>query len=216
MQIIPINPQQPEPERIKRAAHILLNKGVIGYPTETVYGLGAHALQPVAIEKIYRLKKRDTTKPVLIIAGSVEMVSQLVKVFPPVARQLAHAFWPGPLTMIFPVAEVIPSIIHGPGTTIGIRIPGHRICLELLRACGVPITSTSANITGGANPISAAEVVRSMGEQLDAVIDGGVAASRTASTVIDISNESPILVREGIISKQVLESFLKKPIREKT
>ncbi|MBN2010374.1 threonylcarbamoyl-AMP synthase [candidate division KSB1 bacterium] len=208
MKIFKINPQNPEPALIEQAAKIILRDGVIGYPTETVYGLGANALREPAIHNIFRLKQRDQDKPILVIASDTEMINRIVKSIPDAALRLADAFWPGPLTMLFPAANNLPSALLGGRSTIGIRIPDHPVCLELLRYCGVPITSTSANISGDQNPMSAEEVANAFGDQLDALIDGGIATSRMPSTVVDISTDPPKLIRDGVITRQQIVTIL--------
>lgn len=199
MNIIKINPQKPEIEKLQEAADIIINTGVIGYPTETVYGLGANALSDATVEKIFDLKGREKNKPILIIASDLDQVKRMVTSFPRHAEILAKAFWPGALTMIFEAAPQLSPLLLGGGNQIGIRIPASQICLELLKLCGVPITSTSANLSGRENPITAQEVLDYFGKKLDLIIDGGRLPSRVASTVIAIENEKLKLLREGAI-----------------
>lgn len=214
MEILKINPDNPEIELLNRAAEIILKDGVIGYPTETVYGLGANALSDRAVGKIFELKNREKNKPIIIIAAETEQVKQLVAWFPDVAMSLAKYFWPGPLTMVFEAASHLPKPLLGGGNHIGIRIPGNRICLELLKRCGVPITSTSANISGQQNPINAKEVIENFGDKLDLIIDGGTSLSRIASTVVKVDVDRIALIREGAISKLTIEQEIGKIIDE--
>ena len=212
MKILKINPANPENKLLREAAEIIASGGVIGYPTETVYGLGANALNRSAVNKIYILKGRGKNKPILIIASDLDQVKQLVSFFPETADILARSFWPGPLTIIFKAADFVNKKLLGEGDTIGIRIPDNKICLELLRLCGVPLTSTSANISGGKNPISATEVADNFGDKLDLIIDGGIAQSRTPSTVVSLANESVTMVRQGAISKLEIEQVIESKI----
>ncbi len=205
MNILKINPGHPEPDLLNRAAEVIMQGGVIGYPTETVYGLGANALNDAAVEKVFALKGREKNKPILIIASDLTQVKNLVISFPRQAAILAATFWPGPLTMVLEAAPQLSKSLLGFRNRIGVRIPGNPICLELLQRCGVPITSTSANISGQKNPISAAEVYENFGDQLDLIIDGGMAPSRAPSTVIGFDDDQVTLIREGAISKIIIE-----------
>ena len=203
--ILKIDPDQPEKDKIAIAADIILNGDVIGYPTETVYGLGANSYNPEAVSQIFTLKQRPSFQAILIIVSDIEQITNLVAEFPDNIRFLTSKFWPGPLTVIFPAAKTINSMLLGTDKTIGIRIPANKICLELLRTCGVPITSTSANISGQKNPISADEVAKNFGDKLKLIIDGGPSSSRIPSTVISFFNKKIKIIREGAISKRILE-----------
>lgn len=208
MNVLLINPVHPEPDLLTKAADVILQGGVIGYPTETVYGLGANALSDAVVEKIFELKGREKNKPILIIASELDEVKKLAASFPAQAEILANAFWPGALTMIFEAAPQLSPLLLGGGNQIGIRIPGNQICLELLKLCGVPITSTSANLSGKANPISAREVFENFGDKLDLIIDGGPSQSRTPSTVLQIDTDRLTLIREGAIPKAKIEEII--------
>ena len=206
--ILKINPEQPQLELLKSVTEIILNNGVIGYPTETVYGLGANALSDVAVEKVFDLKGREKNKPILIISSKIEQVKSLVSSFPEKVEALARAFWPGPLTMVLKADPRLSRLLLGGGNQVGIRIPGNKICLELLKRCGVPITSTSANISGQKNPISASEVCENFGHKLDLIIDGGKSQSRVPSTVVVVEEDTVKLIREGVISKFKIEQVI--------
>jgi L-threonylcarbamoyladenylate synthase len=214
MEILKINPNNPAIELLKRAAEVILKDGVIGYPTETVYGLGANALSDLAVGKIFELKHREKNKPILIIAAEIEQVKQLVAFFSDMAMSLANRYWPGPLTMVFEATPHLPKPLLGGGNQIGIRIPSNRICLELLKLCGVPITSTSANISGQKNPINTKEVIVNFGDKLDLIIDGGTSFSRIPSTVLKVDDNRVMLIRDGAISKITIEQEIGKIIDE--
>jgi L-threonylcarbamoyladenylate synthase len=214
MKVLKINPDNPEIGPLNQAAEVILKDGVIGYPTETVYGLGANALSDLAVKKIFELKNREQNKPILVIATEVGQVKQLVSRFLDTATILANRFWPGPLTMVFEAAPHLPKSLLAGGHQIGIRIPGNKICLELLALCGVPITSTSANITGKQNPINAKEVIENFGNKLDLILDGGTSLSRIASTVVKIDDDRVTLIREGAIPKITIEHEIGKIINE--
>lgn len=213
--ILKINPEKPQLELLQIGAEIILKDGVIGYPTETVYGLGANAFNETAVEKVFQLKGRERNKPILIIASNIEQVKSLVVSFPVKAAALARAFWPGPLTMVLKAGSHLSRLLLGGGDQIGIRIPGNEICRELLKLCGVPITSTSANISGQKNPISAREVVENFGNKLDLIIDGGKSLSRIPSTVVAVEQDTVKLIREGAISKFEIEQAIGNLIDEK-
>lgn len=206
--ILEIDPAQPQLELLKSVAELILNDGVIGYPTETVYGLGANALSDIAVEKVFELKGRERNKPILIIASDIEQVKRLVLSFPLKAEMLASAFWPGALTMVLKAAPRLSRLLLGGGNQIGIRIPGNIICRELLKICGVPITSTSANISGQKNPVSALEVRENFGDKPDLIIDGGKSLSRVPSTVVGVDEDNITLIREGSISKSKIEQVI--------
>ena len=215
MKTIKLHPSKPDLKSLSEAANIILNDGVIGYPTETVYGLGANAFSSTAIEKIFQLKKREKGKPILIIDQDLEHVQKLVASFPDIAFHLARQFWPGPLTMVLNAAPYLNRELLGYSNRIGIRVPGHTICLELLKLCGVPITSTSANISGERNPTSAGEVLKNFGDKLDLIIDGGKSMSQIASTVVSVEDDKIVLIREGAISKQKIEKAIGNLVYEK-
>ncbi len=210
--LVKINSLQPESHLLSEAAEIILNDGVIGHPTETVYGLAANIESNVAVEKVFRLKGRDPRKPILVIAMSIKQISALTAQFPPEAAQLSDRFWPGPLTIIFRAAPGVNKRLLGNGQSIGIRIPDNRVCLKLIELCNKPLTSTSANIAGGVNPISASEVRENFGNRLDLILDGGIASSRIASSVLDLSTNIPTLRREGKIRKKDIEQTINRDI----
>ena len=179
--------------------------GVIGYPTDTIYGLGADINNVLAVEKVFQLKKRQKNKPILILAAWLEQVQALTESFPEQAKILASYFWPGPLTLVLPAASQINPLITGNVGTIGVRIPSHRISLELIRRSGVPITSTSANISGTPNPTNAEDVIKTFGDKLDAVIDSGPSPTSLPSTVVSVAASEIKIIREGAIAKEKIE-----------
>lgn len=214
MRLIRINPLHPEPELIEQAAQAILSGQVIGYPTETVYGLGADAFNPAAIDRVFQLKGRDRSRPILVIAADVSQVKRLAH-WSELAERLAGRFWPGPLTLVLPARPGLPPPLLSAEGQVGIRIPAHNFCLELIQQCGVPITSTSANLSGQPNPVTASDVIGYFGDQLDLVIDGGPSVSPIPSTVLGISGDQLILLREGAISKSTIEHFMHLKIHER-
>ena len=206
--ILKINPIHPEPERIGKAARVLEQDGIVGYPTETVYGIGCSAFDAETVNRIYELKHRDRSKALILIAADVMQISDLVKEIPESAERLFDNFWPGPLTIVFESSARIKEFAFGKSKTVAIRIPDSQICLSLLKACGFPIVSTSANRSGEKEALTADEVVRSFGSQLDLIIDGGKAPSNTPSTVVDITKSPAKIVREGSISALEINTVL--------
>jgi len=198
--IIKINNLTPEPELISDAAAILQNGGVIGYPTETVYGIGCNAFDEKAVNRIYDLKHRDKSNALIIIAADIIQISDIVQSIPEQAEKLIDNFWPGPLTMVFEMSQSLKDFPFGKSKTIAIRIPDCPICLSLLKISGFPIVSTSANISGQPAALKASEVYSYFGKQLDLIIDGGDTPSQEPSTVIDITKTPPRLIREGAIT----------------
>jgi L-threonylcarbamoyladenylate synthase len=203
--LVRINPIHPEKEKIAQAVSILRRDGLIGYPTETVYGLGAHIFSEPAVQRIFTAKGRSATKAMILIVSAFSMLENLVQAITPSAQRLIQHFWPGPLTLIFEATAQVPPAVCGGGSSIAIRIPQNQICLDLIDNLGFPITSTSANLAGGANPLSARQVQQTFGDQLDLIIDGGPAQSSLPSTLLDVRTEPAKLVRAGAIDVSEIE-----------
>lgn len=206
--IIHINPRKPEPHLIRQAAKVLIEGGIIGYPTETVYGIGCNALDAAAVDRIYDLKGRDRSKAMIVIAGDILQVRELVKDIPPAAEKLIDNFWPGPLTIIFDAVEKVAAVFRSGHNTIAVRIPDSRICLSLIRQTGFPLISTSANPSGEPPATTAEEVAAAFGNQLDLIIDGGPTPSRTPSTVVDVTRTPVRIVRQGAVSALEIRTVL--------
>lgn len=196
-----IDPYHPEIDLIMRAAHVLQRDGIIGYPTETVYGIGSNIFSQIAVERIYQLKGRDQGKALIVIAADVIQISDLVAEIPDAAERLMENFWPGPLTIVFDASDELRHSAFRKAKTIAIRIPDSAICLSLIKTCGFPIVSTSANRSGKSPATTAEEVEKVFGRQLDLIIDGGATPARTPSTVIDVTRSPARIIREGAISK---------------
>jgi L-threonylcarbamoyladenylate synthase len=208
VEIIKINPEKPEQEKIQQAATILLNNGVIGYPTETVYGIGCNTFNAHAVNRIYELKNRDRSKALILIAADVIQISDLVETIPVQAEKLIEIFWPGPLTIVLNASPRLQEFAFRKSKTIAVRIPDSKICLSLLKICGFPIVSTSANKSGESAAANAQEVEAIFGAQLDAIIDGGLAPSKVPSTVVDLTREPARIVRVGSISALEINTVL--------
>lgn len=208
--VIRVDPLHPQSELLANAADLIHRGGVIAFPTETYYGLGVDALNRQAIERIYTIKGRDRTKPILILIEARARINAFVKPFPPMVERLIETFWPGPLTIIFQASDRIPIELTAGTGKIGIRVPSHPVAKALLSVAGVPLTGTSANRADGPPPQTAEEVRNSIGRQLDLILDGGPTTGEKPSTVLDCTASPFQVVREGIISKEALETVVGK------
>lgn len=193
---------------LARAAEILAAGGILAYPTETFYGLGADATNEKAIRKIYAIKGRNFNSPISVIIDKKENLCPLVEEVPAVAQKLMQAFWPGALTIIFKAAAGISPILSASTGKIGIRISSHPVAGALALSLGGPLTATSANMSGAAECSTAADVLRQIGDKIDAVIDCGETAGKKGSTIIDVTFHPPQILREGVISKKTIEKYI--------
>jgi L-threonylcarbamoyladenylate synthase len=192
------------PKDIARAAEILRNGGTVAFPTETVYGLGANALDASAVSAIFTAKQRPTWDPVIVHVSDRAMLDR-VAIVPPKAEPLIAAFWPGPLTLLLPRTTSVPDNITAGRPLVGVRMPAHPIALALIEAAGLPIAAPSANRFGRTSPTTAQHVLEDLDHRIDAVLDGGPATVGLESTVLD-PNQSPlILYRPGAITAAMLE-----------
>jgi L-threonylcarbamoyladenylate synthase len=197
--LIKVNPQNPEIKIITRATTILKNGGILGYPTETVYGLGADIFNEKAVSRIYQIKSRESHKPIIVIVPSIDVLAQLVTEISPVAEKLIHRFWPGPLTLVFEASPLVPAGIRANGPSIAVRIPDNPVCLALLKHCQTPLTSTSANFSGEPNATTAMMVKQTVGDKLDLILDSGPSRANIPSTVATITNKGVKILRPGAI-----------------
>jgi L-threonylcarbamoyladenylate synthase len=196
------------PAGVQRVSQVILRGGVAAFPTETFYGLGADAQNEAALQKIFLLKGREENKPLLLLIGKREWLSGIVRNISPVAQQLIEEFWPGPLTLVFEASSQLSNLLTAGTGTIGVRISPHPIAQALLQAVGRPITATSANLSGQPSATLASEVYHSLGNRLDAILDGGQTAGGMGSTVLDVSGPIPKIIRPGAISWAQIVSFL--------
>jgi L-threonylcarbamoyladenylate synthase len=192
---------------ISEAAAKIRAGELVAFPTETVYGLGANALDSGAVQKIYELKGRPTSSPLIVHVASIQMAREIVAEWPPLAEELARRWWPGPLTLVLPKKPVIPDIVTAGLLTVGVRMPNHPMALELIHAAGVPIAAPSANRFTGLSPTTADHVQQAFGDSV-AVLDGGPASVGLESTVVAIENGELKLLRPGMISLGDLEQLI--------
>lgn len=200
--------ESPSPVEIDRAAALVRAGRLVAFPTETVYGLGANALDAEAVTRIYAVKGRPATSPLIVHVASVEMAKSLVSSWPEMAECLARTFWPGPLTLVLPKLPVIPDIVTAGLTTVGLRMPSHPLALALIRAAGVPLAAPSANRFTEVSPTTAQHVRNSLGNEVDLILDGGPSEVGIESTVLSLGGLQPVLLRPGGISRPELESVI--------
>lgn len=194
---------------LKRAVECLLSGGLVAFPTESFYGLAVDATNETAIKRLFSVKKRGPDIPVLLLIPSVGALNRFVKRIPPVAHRLIEEFWPGALTLIFEAGpDVSPLLTAGTGK-IGIRLSSHPIATALTKGLGVPITGTSANISGRPACRNAEEVLSCFGQEVDLILDGGKTEGEIASTVLDITVHPPQILREGMVNQGQLEKLMK-------
>lgn len=189
---------EPDAEGLRRAVAVLRRESVVAFPTETVYGLGAHAFSPKAIAEVYRLKNRPSWNPLIVHVANVAAARALAQEWPDAANELAARFWPGPLTLVVRRAEHLPEV-GAPTPTIAIRVPAHEVALRLLEASGLPLAAPSANRSEGISPTTAGHVLRSLPD-VPLVLDGGPAAWGIESTVLDLTTPTPTLLRPGALA----------------
>jgi len=197
-----------ESETLQEAVRLLRNGGVIAYPTETFYGLGADAGNETAVRRIFSVKGRDFRNPVPLIIGEERILPHYAAEIPKAATQLIKALWPGPLTLIFSAAARVNRLLTGGTGKIGIRLSGHPVAASLARSLDGALTSTSANLSGEAECSSPAEVMNQLGDGIDLIVDGGATAGKAASTIVDITVDPPVILREGAVSSGLIRQIL--------
>lgn len=189
---------------VGRAVALLRAGEVVALPTETVYGLAANALNPAAVAKIYEVKGRPAHNPIICHVASHALARRCVAEWPDIAERLAAAFWPGPLTLVLPRAEVIPDLVTAGGTTVGLRWPSHPFMQAVIAACDFPLAAPSANLSNQLSPTNAAHVRAQLDGRIPLIVDGGAAQVGLESTVVDVSVTPPRLLRPGMIHEAAL------------
>ena len=195
-------------KQIKQAVTILKNGGVVAYPTDTVYSLGACMTDINAVDRVFQVKGRSKGKALPVLVADKAQIKEIVTVFPAAAQRLADEFFPGALTIILPKTDFVPDVITGGGKTVAFRIPNHPVALALVKGLGRPIVGTSANLSGRPSALTAAEAQAQIGDKIDMVIDGGRCPGGIESTIIDLSGERPVIRRQGDISIERLRKIL--------
>jgi L-threonylcarbamoyladenylate synthase len=200
---------------VRRAAEILKRGGLVAFPTETVYGLGADASSRQAVARLYAAKRRPADHPVIVHFASAEAAFAWARDIPPAARALAGRFWPGPLTLILKRSPKAGDFVTGGQETVGLRVPAHPVAQALLAAFGGGIAAPSANRFGQVSPTTAAHVREDLGKDVELVLDGGPSEVGIESTIVDLSGAQPVLLRPGRVSAAMLEAALGRPIASK-
>jgi len=196
------------PQGIQKAARIILQGGVIAFPTETFYGLAADARNEAAVKKIFQVKDRGEGKPILLLVAARGWLTGLAQEVNAQAERLMEEFWPGPLTLVFRASPYVSPLLTANTGKIGIRHSPHPVTQALVQAVGRPVTGTSANLSRRPSASTAQEVLHSIGEGLDAILDGGKTSGGPGSTVLDVSGPSPQMIREGMLSLDELKPFI--------
>jgi L-threonylcarbamoyladenylate synthase len=211
---VPVHPATKE--AIRDAAAALRRGELVAFPTETVYGLGANALDAEAVGRVYAAKGRPAWNPLIVHVATVHAARALARHWPPAAQRLAEACWPGPLTLVLPKAALVPDAATAGRDAVGIRIPDHPVALALLREAGVPVVAPSANRFTQVSPTTAGHVQDALGDRVAHILDGGPCQVGIESTVLDLTQDPPVVLRPGMLTAQALAELLDAPVAEQT
>lgn len=195
-------------DAIAQAAQVLTAGGLVAFPTDTVYGAGAHAFDAGAVERLYAAKERPRDKAIPVLLASDGDLPLVAREIPPIARRLAGALWPGALTLILPRRPTLPAILTASGDSVAVRVPDHPAAHALMAALGAPLAATSANLSGRPSPVTAEEVAAQLGGRLDLILDGGTCPGGVPSTVLDLTREPPRVLRAGPVTEAKLRDIL--------
>jgi L-threonylcarbamoyladenylate synthase len=198
-EVVRVDPVVPDERALDRAARVLRAGGLVAFPTESFYGLGASALDARAVRRVFEAKGRPASMPLLVVVDAPAMLAAVVAEVPERARALMARHWPGPLTLVFKATPGVPSEVTGGTGTIGVRVPAHPVPRLLAARAGTPVTAPSANPTGGPPPTTAAEVLAGLGDAVDLVLDAGPTAGGAPSTVLDVTVDPPRVLRQGAV-----------------
>jgi L-threonylcarbamoyladenylate synthase len=198
----------PTADEIEHAAMLLRDGKLVAFPTETVYGLGANALDAAAVARIFEAKGRPTSSPIIVHVSDFEMVQSVAAEWPPLAQTLVTKFWPGPLTLVLRKTPAVPSLVTAGLNTVGVRMPSHPVALALIAAAKIPIAAPSANRFAQLSPTTAEHVRQGLGDRVDYILDGGECAVGIESTVLSLAGERPVLLRPGGISRAQIEAVI--------
>lgn len=194
--------------KLEEPAQIIKNGGIVVFPTETVYGIGANALNAEAVKKIYEIKKRPLSKPITLLVNSIDMIERVAKDITPFEYAIIKEFFPGPLTIILQKKDVVSDIVTANGTTVGVRMPANEIALELIKRAGVPLATPSANISDKPSKTNIKDVMSDFPEGVDCFIDGGESKIGVASTIVQVIDGVPHILRQGIITDEQINKLI--------
>ena len=200
-----VDPESPACAHLELAARLLREGRLVALPTETFYGLGANALDPDAVARVFQAKARPAGLPLLVLVDSTAMVRAVAADIPPRAERLMARHWPGALTLVLPARPELPPALTGGTRTIGVRLSSHPLARALVRSAGLPLTAPSANRHGAGSPRTAVEVAASLGDAVDLIVDGGPTLGGLASTVVDLTGPRPRVVRAGAVTLDALD-----------
>jgi L-threonylcarbamoyladenylate synthase len=207
-EVIRVDPENPDPAAIARAAGCLRDGGLVAFPTETVYGLGVHALDRAAVRRLFEAKQRPSTDPLIVHVDSVEQLAALASKVPESARALGSRFWPGPLTLVLLRSPAVPDEVAAGLDTVAVRVPSHPVARALIRAAAVPIAAPSANLFSRPSATQASHVIEDLDGRIDLIVDAGPAPIGVESTVLDLSRETPTILRPGAVTIDMLREVL--------
>lgn len=210
--VIKVDPLNPQREAIAKAAETMREGGLVAFPTETVYGLGADALNPEAVKKVFIAKGRPSDNPIIVHVAELEHLKLLTDNITPEAEGLIRRFWPGPLTLIFRKSARVPEIVTGGQDTVAVRMPKNNVALALIKAFGGPIAAPSANLSGRPSGTAGRHVFQDLGGKIDMVLDAGPVEVGVESTVLDISTHPPTILRPGAVTPEQLEPIIGKVV----
>ena len=192
-------------QQIEKGISILKQGGLVAYPTDTVYGLGAWSNLSRAIERIYEIKERPRNMPLPLLLADISQISEFAQQVPPSAWLLINKYLPGALTLVLTKSSTVPDTVTGSGSTVALRVPAHPVPVAIIKGLGAPIVGTSANLSGRPSPLTAEEVYAQLGDSVDLIIDGGKCPGGKESTVVDVTGEKVVVLREGAISRQEIK-----------
>ena len=212
--VLTVDPQHPDPAAIIEAADALLAGKLVVFPTETVYGLGAHALDSTAVQKIFDAKERPATDPLIVHIAHIGQVNQCAATIPPGARKLGLAFWGGPLTIIFPKKPSVPDLVTAGLPSVALRVPSHRVARALMEVAALPVAAPSANRFSRPSPTTAQHVLDDLDGRVDLILDGGPTDIGLESTIVDFSVDPPVMRRPGGITLEQIQSLVPEVIAQ--
>lgn len=200
-------PHPKQAEYLDRAADVLRSGGLVAFPTETVYGLGAAMTHPTTVRRIFEVKGRPNDNPLILHIAEMGALEEIARSIPSVAWDLASKFWPGPLTMVFPARDTVPSEVTAGLPTVAVRIPNHPVALELMRRVGIPVAAPSANLSGRPSPTNGQDVAEDLNGAVEIILDAGPAGVGVESTVLDLTGDVPRILRPGGVTVEMLEEI---------
>ena len=206
--VLRVDPRRPDPEAVRRAADCLRMGGLVAFPTETVYGLGVHALNAEAVRRLFEAKQRPADDPLIVHVLALNDAVPLVAGVPDQARRLASRFWPGPLTLVLRRSSIVPAEVTAGLDTVALRAPSHPIARALLAEAGLPVAAPSANLFSRPSPTRAEHVLEDLAGRIDLVLDGGPTSVGVESTVLDLSADPPVVLRPGAVSAEMLRDVV--------